>query len=1246
MGLLSKIWGGIKKIFLNPLGKLFDWLKPDVPPKDAVKIPREGSDNPVPVVYGKALVGGVKVHKWVSDIPSGMKRGYLHIIVSWCVGEIDGIEKVYFDDKNALDPDFKRDNQYMWERWDSFGAENATAIPEAVSNIENWTTNHRGQGVAHSYFRFRMDEDREMWRGEPQIKAVIRGRKIYDPRTETTAWTDNPAICLLDFLKSTRYGKGLLDSRINTQSFIDAANFCDQGTTQEITTTEYISDEDPTAPPIAVTSTTTVTKKRFTLNIAVVPQDGITNAVNDIRRNFRASLPQGNGVIRLAIEKDEDPVFSFTDDDIEGDVDFQAGSKQDRFNQVVVQFPNANKDYEKDEVSYPPMDSQEYIDAFTADNEVPLEQSFEFDGITNTGEALQMAEVIFKRSRVNGQVAFTSANPTAILLEPTDIIEVTNSTLGWVNKEFRVTNVEPAEDGTVNIGASEYNPAVYPWNGAVFSEVIGGTWLGDPFSLIAPTNLQLAPDLTLSSTGLLTWQHSADAFVRRYEVVVTNAGGIVFDVDVIGRSWTVPLIDSGAYTVTVYAVSTLTDARSGGAVLSLTLTAPSAPSSISLTVRDWEIEAIPQLAGIGLGTEFEFDIVQGDGAGHTPAAKARGSSYTSTGLTPSTVYTVFARAVNAFGASAWVSATAITTNTGVQIDPYLDAIRDELDQIELINTNFDAIKESIPDINALLEEVAQDTQEIFQRREDVDTETFKLKQEISSITVNIDDQVVALNTRLNEVEADAEGNATAISGLQLEVANVEAGLSSTLDRVDQVEIDAEGNAQAISSLQLEVSNVEASVNATLDRVDLVEVDVAGNAQAISGLQLEVSNLESGLNAAIDRVDSVEVEVDGNATAISAVSGQVNDPVNNSSALYTFTQQAQATADGAVTSITNIESRVENNEDFAAAQVTLNSFYNAELGTLGARAFLGTDVNKRVTGVFVDDDGINRRIEFVANSAAFVDGAGTLKVYYDLANSRYVFDGHLLAASGTFGGALNAASGTFTGNLSAAGGTFTGTLDAGTVQGGLVNGATVRGGAIETIGGTHMIVTRATPFGADNLISWYGTTAGNLSGGAPIYGNLTRANAIRWIDAAGEYSRDIISRRNSTTTTSVSVTHPSQGDEVTILGKGRVFAAENFTVFNQPSFSGSIVINYRLLKGGTQVASSTYSAALPFNVEQLDPSIWSLDIAFDIPLEIEYLETIGYASQAYTFQITSVVVTADEAVTPSYKSQITTTEIRQ
>jgi predicted phage tail protein len=1044
MGFFSDIIKGIGKLFNGILEPLLGWLVPKPPAKEGIKIDRQGSDNSIPIVYGTQKVGAIKVHKYVTDQAGGAKNEFLHLICVFAEGEVDAIEEVFFNGISENDTQWNKDGGGKWHRINRYiGSPTQTADSAAIAEIPNWTSLHTLSGLCYAYIRLELDKNQTVWRGEPQITARIRGRKLFDLRNSTTAYSENPALVLRDYLTNSIYGKGLNPARLDSASFISAANFCDTSVTNTVTRTvcagEFDINDEYTYS--CTTETVTESKALFSCNIFLDTGQTVFDNIKEILGTFRGIMPLSAGSIKLSVERDGDPVFNFNDGNIVGSIDVDSGSINDRYNRVEVRFPNEAKDFENDSVFYPPDDDALASQWLDEDNGVRLEQSFEFTGITKKDEAIQMAEIIAKKSRFTKSVGFES-QPIGIVVEAGDIVSLTNTMHGWIEKPFRVIEKTINDDDTVKFALVEHEDAIYPFSGATFNELSGGTFLGDPTKIPAPTAPNLQPDLTLAETGLLTWSYENNAFIRSYEVEIASGGSLVLGLQSFGQSVIVPLLDSGSYVANIYAISS-TGYRSPALAYSFNLTAPAQPSAITLTARDWEIDAQPVLAGIGIGTEFEFDIVQGDGTGYTPSPKAKGSSYTATGLLPNTVYTVFARAVNAFGTSSWVSESAITTNTGAQVDPYLDTIRDELDQIELINTNFDDVKESIPDINAILEELAQDTQEIFQRREDIDTESFKLKQEIQTITVSIDDDIIALNTRLNEVQADADGNATAISGLQLEVSSVQTGLSSTIDRVDQVEIDAEGNATAISSLQLEVDSVQAGLGAALNRVDQVEIDVDGNATAISALQLEVDSLETGLSATIGRVDSVEIDVSGNATALSVVQGQVNDPANNTSALYNFTQQAQSTADGAVNSITNLESRVEDNEDFAAAQLILNSSYNAEFDTLGARAFLGTDVNNRVTGVFIDDDGVNRRIEFVANSVAFVDGAGTLKVYYDLANSRYVFDGHLQAASGTFTGNLSAAGGTFQGTLSGANGTFTGTLDAGTVSGGTVTGSLVR-----------------------------------------------------------------------------------------------------------------------------------------------------------------------------------------------------------
>ena len=98
-----------------------------------------------------------------------------------------------------------------------------------------------GRGLAYIVFFMRFNVD--LWRGIPDITALIKGNKLYDPRTSTWVFPNyatrtgaNPALVILDYLTSKRYGGGVpyaardggaLDF-IDEQSFIDAANYCEQ----------------------------------------------------------------------------------------------------------------------------------------------------------------------------------------------------------------------------------------------------------------------------------------------------------------------------------------------------------------------------------------------------------------------------------------------------------------------------------------------------------------------------------------------------------------------------------------------------------------------------------------------------------------------------------------------------------------------------------------------------------------------------------------------------------------------------------------------------------------------------------------------------------------------------------------------------------------------------------------------------------------------------------------------------------
>lgn len=79
--------------------------------------------------------------------------------------------------------------------------------------------------------------------GIPRVTCVVKGKKVYDPSTATTAWSRNPVWCLRDLLVNTRYGLGRwidsgdLDDGVGG-TWRTAATACDASVTTPVGTSE------------------------------------------------------------------------------------------------------------------------------------------------------------------------------------------------------------------------------------------------------------------------------------------------------------------------------------------------------------------------------------------------------------------------------------------------------------------------------------------------------------------------------------------------------------------------------------------------------------------------------------------------------------------------------------------------------------------------------------------------------------------------------------------------------------------------------------------------------------------------------------------------------------------------------------------------------------------------------------------------------------------------------------------------
>lgn len=850
MGLLSKIW---KKI--NPfkaIKKVLSWIipQPDLPDIQAIMVEKQGSDHPIPVVYGTRKIGGIKVFKYVTDQALGAENEFLHLIVVLCEGPIDAIEEVFFDGVSEKDARWGDVNQ----RWYSITRRTGEVGQAAVTmaGVPSWTSAHKLEGLAYLYIRLQMDKDQTIWRGEPEITALVRGRKIYDPRSGQTAYSENGALQLSDYLLNSTFGKGLSAARLNDASFIVAANIADVSLSSTITKDGVSS---------------TYSHKRFASNVVIDTGRSVFNNVKTLLSGMRGNLPIGSGVLRLAIEDVGNPVFSFGHELsgtnsalIIGKIETKAGNKSDRLNRAIVRFANKSLEFESDEVFYPDESNPLAATWLAEDNGIRLEQSFDFDTITDKAEALQMAEIIAKRSRNMMSCSF-SAGPSAIVCEPGDIVSVTDDSHGWIAKPFRINEVKINDDGEIDLDLTEHQNAVYPWSGTAYSERTTGTNLGDPTQISAPTDLAIVSDQTLKTGGRLSWTSVQNSFVRRYKVKVLSGSTELWADETTATAVDLPLVQPGNYFVNVQAISTL-GTLSPAASLSYSWSSPVTPTSLEVTAGNFEITVRPVLAGIGLGTEFEFAL------NDTNTIRGRGISMVFAGLSPNTEYTVFARAINALGASPWLS--QIVTTTAVA-DAVWELIRPAVESN--FQPVFDGLNEAMDDAVASIDKTREDLSgqigvEVIERKR-LDHQLFntmasavQMRARFNGITTELHDAVFEVNPSNGQITQRAYSYADGkFAQANLLIDGVAGSVTAAVQRITSTENRITAAESSLSILPGEISQratyaeVNAQIASAIDAV--LPVYSFGFFNSLEGWSAVTGTLVSGVNQATATLGDIQ-----------------------------------------------------------------------------------------------------------------------------------------------------------------------------------------------------------------------------------------------------------------------------------------------------------------------------------------------------------------------------------------------------
>lgn len=409
------------------------------------------------VAYGECQVGGVITFATTDQQTTGE---YLHIYVTFTGHEIDGFNKLYLDGNGVTFATDLYPNNALWAngKWTnrvfcsarSTGDANQSANSDLVGQSElhfadKWTDAHRQRGCAGLYLI--MLYDFALFpNGLPEIAAKGKWKNdIYDPRDDSTGWSDNAALCIANYLMDSELGLGFSLADIDLTSLGDAADICDQVVTNRDGTTE----------------------KRFTCNGSF--QASRSSSHKDILSAMcdamGGNISYASGQWRFYPGVWREPVLHLTESDLRSGLSIKAKpSKRDVVNAVRGKYRGSKSFWTW--TDYPPVKNSFYADE---DGErLWLEQDFLFT--TSPATCQRLAKIRLEESRQPIEVT-ADVGLVALNVLVGENVTLTLERLGFDAKEFVVTewqfnpNISSSDEAPViRLRLRETAAGVFDWN--------------------------------------------------------------------------------------------------------------------------------------------------------------------------------------------------------------------------------------------------------------------------------------------------------------------------------------------------------------------------------------------------------------------------------------------------------------------------------------------------------------------------------------------------------------------------------------------------------------------------------------------------------------------------------------------------------------------------------------------------------------------------------------------------------------
>ncbi len=415
------------------------------------------TDNKIPVLYGDAYFGG-----YITD--AQMSADYKKVTYCLTLAEATGdkystdegtsyiFEGVYINNNRVI---FKTDGVTVDYTVDSSGNQDISArdlikiyfykeqtgiqpysysgtTPDPSSVMPGWTSlTHPMQGLLYAIVEVTYNRDAGI-SGLPTCTFHVKSNM------------DLVGDVLYDYMTNNVYGANIDVADIDTNSISALNSFCTTGFT-------YTNISNQSA-----TSTITV--------------NGLIDTNTDVLTNMQALAEAGSswinydihtGTWKIVINTVGSSVASFTDSNIVGEISISGTS--------LIQLNNvANVKYQNTDI----LDKTDFVkitipeeDLFANEPRTATQINLPFTNKQVVATKIGLQQL--KQSRVDKIISF-KADYSYIMLNAGDIISVTNATLGFSSKLFRIITITQSDGDSgeilMDITALEYNASVYTYD--------------------------------------------------------------------------------------------------------------------------------------------------------------------------------------------------------------------------------------------------------------------------------------------------------------------------------------------------------------------------------------------------------------------------------------------------------------------------------------------------------------------------------------------------------------------------------------------------------------------------------------------------------------------------------------------------------------------------------------------------------------------------------------------------------------